>query len=184
MTGEWGELALAEQARRLLGKRHPVAAVAMISRDKAVVGGWGAQPHSDFEIGSISKGITGLLYQDAVDRGVVSAETRLGELLLLEKNCPAAGVALGALSQHRSGMPRLAPARKPFRRNLRLWLLGRNPYGDTVNDMVRQAGTITLDAAQPEYSNFGFELLGHAVPVLRTPRTRSWCRNDLLRGST
>ena len=50
---------------------------------------------ADFEIGSISKGITGLLYADACARGEIGPDTTLGELLPLG-GCAVAGLKLGA----------------------------------------------------------------------------------------
>ena len=52
----------------------------------------GASLDADFEIGSVSKGITGLLYADACSRGEVGPDSTLGELLPLG-DCPAAGLA-------------------------------------------------------------------------------------------
>ncbi|AXB42155.1 hypothetical protein [Amycolatopsis albispora] len=40
----------------------------------------GAGLDADFEIGSVSKGITGLLYADSLERGEVTPSTTLGEL--------------------------------------------------------------------------------------------------------
>ncbi len=164
-VGEWwGDTALAEKAQRLLGRRHPVAVVATVSRERVVVAGWGADPGDDFEVGSISKGITGLLYRDAVERGGVQGRTTLGELLPLPKDCAVAGIQLEALSQHRSGLPGLPRVRGPVRRSLKLWWSGANPYGDSLEDLIRQAQQVRLRGSlRPHYSNFGFELLGHAL---------------------
>ena len=46
-------------------------AVAMIDGTSVRYGGHGADEHSPFEIGSITKGLTGLLLADAVRRGEV-----------------------------------------------------------------------------------------------------------------
>jgi CubicO group peptidase (beta-lactamase class C family) len=162
VSKSWGDPALAEKARRLLGGRHPVAAVATVTRDGPVVAGWGADPGDDFEIGSISKGITGLIYRDAVERGVVRGSTTLGELLPLRKDSEVVGIRLEALSQHRSGLPRLP--RGQLRRSLRLGWSGANPYGDSLEELIRQAERVRLRGSRrPHYSNFGFELLGHAL---------------------
>nr|WP_269330417.1 serine hydrolase domain-containing protein [Kineosporia babensis] len=145
-----------------MGKKHPVVAVATVARDNVAISGWGAAAEADFEIGSISKGVTGLLYRDAVERGVLKGSTTLGELLPLEKNCPVAGVELQALSKHRSGLPSLPPARLGLRRSL-WWWNGSNPYGETLDETIEQAAEVKVGNPRPRYSNFGFELLGHAV---------------------
>ena len=160
----WGDTALAVKAQRLLGRRHPVAALATVTRERVVAAGWGSDPGDDFEIGSISKGVTGLLYRDAVERGVVRGSTTLGELLPLPKSAEVARIQLEALSQHRSGLPGLPRARGPVRRSLKLWWSGTNPYGDSLEDLLRQAERVRLRGSlRPHYSNFGFELLGHAL---------------------
>ncbi|MCE0537526.1 beta-lactamase family protein [Kineosporia rhizophila] len=163
MSDVWGDAALAGQAQRMLGKKHPVAAVASVNHDGVVTAGWGAPAEADFEIGSISKGVTGLLYRDAVERGVLRGDTRIGELLPVRAGCPVAGVELEAVSKHRSGIPSIPSARSPYRRSLRFWWNGTNPYGDTVAEMIEQAGAVELRNPRPRYSNFAFELLGHAV---------------------
>ena len=131
----------------------------------------GVASDADFEIGSISKGITGLLYADACERGEISPATPLGELLPLG-NCAAAGASLGSLSRHASGMPRQPPGTRgsasPLRRTVSLFLHGANPYGDSLVELLVQARAVRLQgprlqAPRPRYSNLGFELLGHAI---------------------
>jgi len=114
------------------------------------------------EIGSVSKGITGLLYADALARGEVTGTTTLGDLLPLGPS-PAAGLTLEAVSTHRSGLPRLPAAAQPLRRTLALWRHGTNPYGETLAELLEQVRDVALGKPQPRYSNLGFELLGHAV---------------------
>jgi CubicO group peptidase (beta-lactamase class C family) len=126
----------------------------------------GASLTADFEIGSVSKGITGLLYADALSRGELTPDTALGERLPLG-DCPAAGVTLVSLSRHSSGLPRLPWQAGTLRRTLDLLLHGTNPYGETLAELLDQARSAHLPAGhsapRPRYSNFGFELLGHAV---------------------
>ena len=131
----------------------------------------GVAQDADFEIGSISKGITGLLYADACERGEISPATALGELLPLG-NCAAPGASLGSLSRHASGMPRQPPgtpgSASPLRRTVSLFLHGANPYGESLVELLEQARAVRLQgprlqAPRPRYSNLGFELLGHAI---------------------
>src|SRR5690606_41730073 len=63
----------------------------------------GLPEDGDVEIGSISKGVTGLLYVNALDRGEVTADDPLGTHLPTLAGSPAADVALGSLVRHRSG---------------------------------------------------------------------------------
>lgn len=164
MSETWGEATLALKGQRLLGKRHPVAAVATVGRGRVVTAGWGAAPEADFEIGSISKGVTGLLFRDAVERGVVRGDTFLRDLLPLEKDCDVADVKLNDLAQHRAGVPSMPRSSRPWRRTVRLWLRGTNPYGDTLAELLDQARNVRLRGElRPHYSNLGFQLLGHAL---------------------
>jgi CubicO group peptidase (beta-lactamase class C family) len=139
-----------------------VFAAATVSAGEVAVASHGASLAADFEIGSVSKGITGLLYADALGRGELSPGTTLGQRLPLG-DCPAAGVTLASLSRHSSGLPRLPRQAGTLRRTLELMLRGTNPYGETLAELLEQARSVRPGAPRPRYSNFGFELLGHAV---------------------
>jgi CubicO group peptidase (beta-lactamase class C family) len=162
VTGVRGDETLAATLRELMGARHRTFAAATLSPRGTAVASVGAPLDADFEIGSISKGVTGLLYVDALERGEVEPSTTLGELLPLG-DIPAATVTLASVSTHRSGLPGLPASAAPLRRTLALWLNGTNPYGESVEQLVTQAKGVQLKAPRPRYSNFGFELLGHAV---------------------
>lgn len=157
-----GDAILGTDLRTRLGSRHPVAAVAVVNRAGTTTAALGAELTADFEIGSISKAVTGLLYADALTRGEVARTSTLGEFLDLGDS-PAAGVDLDAVSQHRSGLPRLPASAHPFRKTLELWRHGTNPYGEDVPELLTQARTVKLGKPRVAYSNLGFELLGHAL---------------------
>ncbi|GAA5067164.1 CubicO group peptidase (beta-lactamase class C family) [Thermocatellispora tengchongensis] len=161
-AGVHGDARLAERLAGLLGPRHPVAAAATVTSAGVTVAARGAALDAGFEIASISKGITGMLYADALARGEVGRETTLGELLPLG-DVPAARVTLDALSTHRSGLPRLPASAQPLRRTIALWRHGTNPYGEDLARLLAQARGVTVGKPAARYSNFGFELLGHAV---------------------
>ncbi len=162
MTAVHGDSGLATRIDELLGSRHPVAAAALISSGGVTVASRGAGLDADFEIGSISKGVTGLLYADALERGEIRGDSTLGELLLLG-DVPAAGVTLASLSTHRSGLPRLPKSAHPLRRTIALWRHGTNPYGEDLQQLLAQARSVRVGKPRPLYSNVGFELLGHAI---------------------
>ncbi|MFJ3610360.1 serine hydrolase domain-containing protein [Streptomyces hydrogenans] len=161
MDGDHGDERLAERLRALTGGRFPVAA-AVVGPGGATTASVGAAPGADYEIGSVSKGVTGLLYADALARGEVTAGTALGELLPLA-DVPAGGVTLGALATHRSGLPRVPASAEPWRRTFALWRHGTNPYGEDVAALLDQARAVRPGSPKPRYSNLGFELLGHAL---------------------
>ncbi|GAA2794717.1 serine hydrolase domain-containing protein [Crossiella cryophila] len=157
-----GDRELAQRAQELLGRRHPVFAVATVRPGTTSVACVGAELTADFEIGSISKGVTGLLYADALDREQIASATTLGDLLPLGQ-APAAALTLAAVSTHHSGLPRLAATGSTLRKSIALWRHGTNPYGETLNELLA-----CLDRVQPgkprfRYSNLGYELLGHAL---------------------
>lgn len=150
-----------EQLVGELRRSHPRIAVATVVRGDTATASGGVPAGADFEIGSVSKGITGLLYVDACDRGEVRPSTALGELLPLG-SCPAARLTLSSISTHSSGLPRL-PKTDTWKRSYNLWRHGRNPYGEDLAELFAQAQTVRLKTPRPRYSNLGFELLGHAV---------------------
>ena len=100
---------LTARAGSLLGRHHPTYVVALVTPGGAEVDAVGVgEPgvHGDVELGSVSKGITGLLWRDAIDRGELAEDALLGAHL----DVPAtmAAIRLSALATHSSGLPRLA----------------------------------------------------------------------------
>lgn len=162
MTSLHGDPALGARLQALLGRRHPVAAVAVVTSAGTRTASIGADTAADFEIGSISKGVTGLLFAEALHRREAERSTTLGELLPLE-TVPAGRITLESLSTHRSGLPSLPRSAAPLRRTLALWRTGANPYGETLPQLLEQARGVRVGRPVPRYSNFGFELLGHAL---------------------
>lgn len=139
-----------------------------------------------FEIGSITKGFTGLLLADRVLAGRVRLADTLAQRLTDwsgRTNSPAAGVTLLQLATHRSGLPRL-PANMDA-----AWLAryGSDPYARY--DVARLYHW--LDDAKPEvdpdghaaflYSNVGFAILGHALAVAADEPYETLLRQRVLR---
>lgn len=153
---------LAARARRRLGPRHDRFVVAEVARGTTRTAEVGLDPGSDVEIGSVSKGLTGMLFADSRERGETHDGTRLGDLLPLAAT-PAAGVTLGELATHTSGLPRLASGSGSLRATVDLWRHGTNPYGETLDDLLAAVRSTPLHRRRPRYSNIGFMLLGHAL---------------------
>lgn len=143
-------------------RRTGPAAIAMVHGGVLEIASAGAPLDADYEIGSVSKGLTGLLYQDARQRGELDGGTTLGDLLPL-KGSELAGVALEPVARHSSGLPRLPANSAIVRKTADLWLRGANPYGETLEELLAQARQTRLGSPKPRYSNLGFELLGHAI---------------------
>lgn len=160
----FGDDALAAKLQKTLGKRGRPAAVATVIHGNATLASVNAPLEADYEIGSVSKGVTGLLYADALARGEVSADSTLGELLAIPSG-DVASVKLGSLATHTSGLPRLPDAAEPLKRSIALWRHGTNPYGESLGELLEQARGVTVSDPKPAYSNFGFELLGHAIAI-------------------
>ncbi|HEV2798741.1 MAG TPA: serine hydrolase domain-containing protein [Nocardioides sp.] len=155
---------LTARAGALLGPRHQTYVVALVTPDGAEVEAVGvgeAGLHGDVELGSVSKGITGLLWRDAIDRGELSEHSVLGDHL--DVPTTMAGIRLTALATHTSGLPRLAGGSHMLRRSWELWREGRNPYREDLAGLLAQLREVKVGRARPAYSNLGFELLGHAV---------------------
>ena len=147
---------------KTLGRRHPMVAVGVVKHGEISVAARGAGVDADYEIGSISKGITGLLYIQALDRGEITADSVLADFLPLG-DVPAGGVTLSSIVVHRSGLPRLPKAMHAYQRSWQTLRRGTNPYGDTLDELLEQTRAVELGKSKPRYSNLGFELLGHAL---------------------
>ncbi|GAA5123374.1 hypothetical protein GCM10023339_43130 [Alloalcanivorax gelatiniphagus] len=155
---------LAARAGALLGPRHTSYVVAVVTpagADADAVGAGEAGVHADVELGSVSKGVTGMLWRDAVTRGEVRDDAILGDHLDVPD--ALASIRLRALATHSSGLPRLAPGSDPLRRTWELWREGRNPYREDLAALLARLDRVTVGRARASYSNLGFQLLGHAV---------------------
>lgn len=152
--------ALADRAGALLGTKHTTYVVALVTPAGAEVDAVGTDVHGDVELGSVSKGITGLLWRDALARGEVADEAVLGDHLDVPSRL--AGIRLSALATHSSGLPRIAGSHV-LRRTWELWRGGRNPYREDLPALLAQLEDVKVGTTGPAYSNLGFQLLGHAV---------------------
>ncbi len=141
--------------------RGRAGAIALLTPDGERLLTYGCSTDADFEIGSVTKGVTGLLYVDALERGEVTADTRLADLLPLAGSA-AGGIRLSDLATHRSGLPRVL-GEDLLRRGLDLILIGTNPYAAPVTELYDCARTAKLRPGRARYSNAGFQLLGHAL---------------------
>lgn len=161
-----GDPALGRTVSRALSKRPGAWAAASVRIAGTRMCAQNAGLDDDFEIGSVSKALTGMLYVDALRRGEVGPHTPLGDCLELD-GAPVAGIPLGHLSTHTSGLPRLPPGINPVRRTWALVRHGTNPYRESLPEFLALARRVKIAApereSRPAYSNLGFALLGHAV---------------------
>ena len=127
---------------------------------------WGVSLRdATFEIGSITKTFTGILLASLVDRGMVSLDDRLGDVLPADVALPAdlQSITLAHLATHTAGLPRIPPGMGGPGMLVR-FVLGLNPYeGYTTGQLLRALEDTELRSEAGErsaYSNFGFGLLG------------------------
>ena len=161
---EHGDPELAASIRGLTGNRPSAVAVGVVQGGQIRTASVGAPLEGTYEIGSITKGITGMLYVDAVERREVEPAMTLGEVFGLG-DVPAADVTLEELSRHASGLPRLVGGVGMFVRGTVASVLARDPYHLSTEDNLARLESVDADGPAPVYSNYGFAVLGHALAV-------------------
>lgn len=157
-----GDPALAARVHEAFGqgRGYRGVAVAIIEADGAAtfagVGDSGdpGRPAVDestrFEIGSVTKGLTGMLVAEQVRRGEASLDDRIG------------GATLAELTTHRSGLPRLPPS--AIASGAFSGLSGGNPYrGDAAQVLALARDQDPVGGAEPAYSNLGAAAAGNLV---------------------
>ena len=158
-----GDAALAARVRPYLQGALDRVSVATIDGDTVTYANFGANDDTEYEIGSITKTFTALLLADAIARGEVTADTRVGKLLPLAGSS-VADVTLAELASHRSGLPRQSTRLRdvvPF--DLR-YLANRDPFVQDAAGVIAQARATPLRTrGTVSYSNLGMALLGQAL---------------------
>jgi CubicO group peptidase (beta-lactamase class C family) len=160
-----GDAELMAELEQALGSKHwQHIAAARIDGDEITFAGTGADERTEFEIGSITKTFTAALFADAIDRGEVDPDTRLGEVWPgLEGE--VAGVSLESIAMQRSGLP----AQKPWSgwgegiSGILANYVRADPYRASPAEIVASLDRVEVGKKEPEYSNFGFAVLGQAL---------------------
>lgn len=162
-----GDAGLAERARPLL-EEAPRATAAVVEVDDGLIRAayFGSDETTRYEIGSVSKSLTGLLLADAVERGEVTEDTELGSLLDLGE-APAASVTLAELSGHQSGLPSNPPGALDRIAQAVNHTRNRQPYtAQDVDALVGMVADAELSGrGEHAYSNLGAAALGQALAV-------------------
>jgi serine-type D-Ala-D-Ala carboxypeptidase/endopeptidase len=132
--------------------RAPAIAVIAADPDSTEIVTVGCAPDDGFEIGSITKTMTGILLADAVTNGSVRLTGPIGPWLDAGQN---GDITLKELATHTSGLPRLSPSHVPG---------VPDPYAFLTEETVQRELRISpRGPAEHEYSNFGFQVLGLAL---------------------
>lgn len=99
-----------------------------------------AGPDTPFEIGSVTKALTGMLLAQSIEVGETSLDTQLAMLLPETAAGPVGSLTLGELCTHTSGLPRLPRSPAMLARLITSGYFGGDPYRATTPAGVVTAG--------------------------------------------
>lgn len=120
----------------------------------------GCDEATAFEIGSLTKPLTGLLVHDAIERGELTLDTPLHELDE-RLGAPLGERTMRHLVTHTSGLPRLP--RSLVLRSMPASLFALNPYPRSGPDIIAAAAKQKIESETYRYSNLGGALAGQLV---------------------
>jgi CubicO group peptidase (beta-lactamase class C family) len=163
-----GDRELALELARLAGHRCRRVAAATVHLDAAVpvrMAFIGADARTLFEVGSITKAMTGMLLADAIERTELTITSTVGELAPSLAGSAVAAVTVQELCTHTSGLPRLPTNPRMVVRTAKFAMLGLDPYrGITASQVVAITGRQNLrHRGRRTYSNLGAALLGQLL---------------------
>lgn len=126
-------------------------AFAVISKDYSTIKTFGcAKSDTIFEIGSVTKTFTGIIFAGLVLENKLSADDLVQKFIPELKGTFAGSISLSQLALHTSLLPRVPEDLTN----------SQNPYAEySLKDLVRYLKTVQ-PVAKPIYSNTGFALLG------------------------
>ena len=162
-----GDRDLAAQIRPDLRGALDVVSIATVDGNSIHYAGFGADETTVYEIGSVTKTFTSASLADAISRGEVTADTRIGDLLPVS-GTPVADVTLAELASHRSGLPRVGTS-PTVRENL-LLLTHQTASTQSLDDLLAVARSARLNnRGRYLYSSLGTALLGEGLAWWPTP---------------
>ncbi len=180
-----GDPVLAARLGELAGRRTRSVAVAVIDRHDeprtrfAVIG---AEASTRFEIGSVTKVLTGMLLAEAVAHGELSLDTRVSELVADLAGTELGTVTVKELCTSTSGLPRLPRGPATVVAGLTSGLFGLNPYrATTPAHLLKQASRQRLhNRGRFRYSNLGAAVLGQLLATAADTDYASLLRERIL----
>ena len=163
-----GDPGLAAELGRLAGRRARRVAAVVIDLDAspAVRAAFiDAAMDTRFEIGSVTKGLTGMLLAQTIDRGEASLDTTLAALLPETAGRRCGSLTMRELCTHTSGLPRLPRSPITLARVIASAIFGVDPYRGTNPASVIAAARRSrlVSRGSYRYSNLGAAVLGHAL---------------------
>jgi CubicO group peptidase (beta-lactamase class C family) len=181
-----GDSALDATLRALAGPKTRAVAVAIVDTEQdpnARFAFIDSDRDTRFEIGSITKGLTGMLVADAAARGELTLDTTVGDL------CPHLGgtefwsVTLRELCTHTSGLPRVASGPLFRAREIMSGLRGRDPYRATTGSalLLLASRQHLQHRANQVYSNLGAAVAGQLAAVAAGSDYESMVHERILR---
>lgn len=164
----YGDSGLVAQLGQLAGRRTRRLAAAVIDPGTGPRMAFiGTDENTRFELGSVTKGFTGMLLAEAVRRTEVSLDSTVGTLLPETAESPLGTVTLRELCTHTAGLPRLPRTPGTITRALGSAWFGTNPYrGLTPSAVLRLAERQRLrHRGRQRYSNLGAAVAGQVLAV-------------------
>ncbi|MGO8872392.1 MAG: serine hydrolase domain-containing protein [Acidimicrobiales bacterium] len=127
-----------------------------------------ADSTTQFEIGSVTKGLTGMLLADCVERGEISLDTVVSDVISTSAGTEFGSISVRELCTHTSGLPRMVRSRRTGVRALGYVLLGADPYrGISASLLMKQAARQRLSRrGRHQYSNLGAAVLGQLLAIV------------------
>jgi D-alanyl-D-alanine-carboxypeptidase/D-alanyl-D-alanine-endopeptidase len=143
-------------AKELLPMAGAVVAVVDADRVEVVALGVGVGAQTPMQVGSVTKGFTGLLLAQAVERAEIGLDSRIDEVLFGERWAGQEAISALLLATHRSGLARVE---LPLMQRI-----NKDPYRDygredLLRSVKENAPRVPREPAYA-YSNFGFAVLG------------------------
>ncbi|WP_109119714.1 serine hydrolase domain-containing protein [Azospirillum sp. TSO22-1] len=140
----------------------PGLVVGLWHEGRAEIVAHGVEPDAAFELGSLTKALTGVLLALMVEAGEAGLDETVGRVLAGRlPTCPAGVVTLEALATHASGLPMMPPELQTVDLEA--------PHPDYPMEALYRflSGFTPPPGAgrRTVYSNLGFGLLGHCLSV-------------------
>ena len=188
-----GDTALARQVRDALGPRPGIraAAIAIVRDGSVILAGIGTvssdgqtvDPRaSSFEIGSLTKPLTGMLLASMTPQ-IIEAGSELDTVLGPERldGSDLGEVTLAQLAHHQSGLPRLPLSAPLLVGSFASQIGAHDPYPDwSATRLIAEAADTGLGEQTFRYSNLGAAVLGHTLALATDQRYPDLLREQIL----